>query len=268
MSRIDLLHAKLERAKKHILDLEAEWRNFFKGGGYTIAPDDDLQKRERRYYLAVAKDIPPAISLIAGDAIHNLRSSLDHLAHHLVAIGTGLPGPFTRTYFPICESASKYKTESAGKVKGMRQAAIDAIDAIEPYGGGAGHTLWQLHELDRIDKHRLLLTVYGELLSHSLLPSQREQIIKRYFASHPGGTPPDLSNTNIAPIRRISPLKEGDTLLTVPESELEQYMNFALGVAFGEPKILQGDPVIETLNSMAQFVEMILRQFEGLGLLA
>jgi len=268
MSPIDMLLAKLERAKKHIVDLEPEWRSFCASGGYSISFKDDVDKRERSYYLAVAQDIPPIISLIAGDAIQNLRSSLDHLAHHLVAIGTGQTGPFTRVYFPICESATEYKTESPRKIKGMRQDAIDAIDAIEPYRGGAGHTLWQLHRLNNIDKHRLLLTVYGELLSHRVLPSQRTQMIRGYLASNPGGIPPDLSRLTIMPTRGAVRLKEGDILLTIPTSELEEYMNFVLDVSFGEPGIVQGDSVSTTLQRMAQFVETILRQSESLGLLA
>src|ERR1035438_2161359 len=185
-----------------------------------------------------------------------------------VAIGSRGPGPFRVISFPIHEPAAVYKVKSPGQIKGMRKAAIDAIDAIEPYGGGAGHTLWQIHRLDNIDKHRLLLTVYGELLNHSLLPSQREQIIKGFLASHPGSPAPDLTGVYIAPGRRLPPLKEGDTLLTIPESEMEQYMNFSIGIAFGEPEVLQGNSVIPTLQGMAQFVELILRKFADLGLLS
>jgi hypothetical protein len=260
-------YAKLERAKKHITDFDTEWMSFVNRGGYLILPKDDAQKGQRSYYLS-AEEIPPVLSLIAGDAIQNLRSSLDHLAHHLVVLGKGRPGSFRHAYFPISESAAKYEAESPRKIAGMRQGAIDAINAIEPYQGGAGYTLWQLHELNNIDKHRLILTVYGELTGHSILPSQREQITKNYRGSHPGGTAPDLSRMSMAPSRGRVFLKDGDILLTVPISELEKYMNFVLGLSFGEPKIVYGDPVIHTLNRMAQFVETILRQFEILGLLA
>ena len=40
----------------------------------------------------------------------------------------------------------------------MRKDAVDAIDAIKPYKGG-NDTLWRLHGLNNIDKHRLLITV-------------------------------------------------------------------------------------------------------------
>jgi len=41
----------------------------------------------------------------------------------------------------------------------MGNAAINAIDTTEPYQGGKGHSLWVLHKLNNIDKHRLLITV-------------------------------------------------------------------------------------------------------------
>jgi hypothetical protein len=192
---------------------------------------------------------------------------LDHLAYHLVRIGTSGLGPFKHVYFPISESAKKYETESPGKIKGMRQAAKDAIGAIEPYRGGMGHTLWQLHELNIVDKHRLILTVYGELLSHRMLPWQRAQMIDAYLGSHPGGMPPDLSDVHIMPSGGTRRLKQGDILLTVPASELEEYMNFVIDISFGEPEILGGNSVIHTLDSMAKTVETILVQFDRLGLL-
>jgi hypothetical protein len=223
------LTQKIEWAKQHIVNLEAAWEAFFKSGGYVLAYNDDPDKRERSYYVAVAKDIPPSISLIAGDAIHNLRSSLDHIAHHLVVVGTQQPGPFGSVYFPIFETASKYKAGLPGKVKGMRQDAIDAITAIEPYGGGKGEILWQLHCLNNIDKHQLLLTVYGALFAHSMLPTHRQEMQRIYVGSHPGRIPPDLGGVSVTASR--FPVKQGDVLLTIPHSEMEQYMNFTLGPA-------------------------------------
>jgi hypothetical protein len=46
----------------------------------------------------------------------------------------------------------------ARKVKGMRKEASDLIRMIKPYKG-ADDTLWRLHRLNNIDKHRLLVTV-------------------------------------------------------------------------------------------------------------
>src|SRR5438132_5583994 len=42
-----------------------------------------------------------------------------------------------------------------------------AIDALRPYKGG-NDVLWQLHELNNVDKHRLILTVGSALRSTDL----------------------------------------------------------------------------------------------------
>jgi hypothetical protein len=258
--------SRIERAKKHILDLEEAWNAFSQEGAYTILFKDDPQKKERSYYLAAVKNFPLDFPLIIGDAIHNLRSALDHLAHLLMSVGTASPGPFPHVYFPISEDASKYKADSRRKVQGMRQDAIEAIDAIEPYGGGAGEALYQLHCLNNIDKHRLLLTVWSYLQAHTLLPSQRAKVTERYIGSYPGGTPPDLRHVLIAPTVKHFPLKEGDVLLTIPHSEMEATMQLRLDIAFGEPKIIEGKSVFESVHNWMNLIRALVFRFDGMGL--
>jgi hypothetical protein len=62
--------------------------------------------------------INPDISLMLGDAAHNLRTALDHLACEL-ARSVGIAEPMV--YFPICENAERYKRESHGKTVGIPQ---------------------------------------------------------------------------------------------------------------------------------------------------
>ena len=214
---IERLTLKAGRAEAHIVCLESAWNSFFKNRPYEISIKDNPQAGERTYYLASVKDIPHEIPLIVGDAIQNLRSALDHLAHHLVAVGTGSPGPFPRVYFPIAESASKYKSEAPGKTKGMRNNAVHAISAIEPHKGGKGEILWHLHCLNNIDKHRLLLTVWADLKGHSILPSQRAKLMSIYRGSHPAAKDvPVIKGAFIAPTAKMFPLKAGDILLPSP----------------------------------------------------
>ena len=49
----------------------------------------------------------------------------------------------------------------------MTQQAVAAIDALKPYKGG-NDVLWQLHELNNVDKHRLILTVGSAVRSTDL----------------------------------------------------------------------------------------------------
>jgi hypothetical protein len=266
ISLIDRLTAKPKRANEYIGHLDTLWEEFFESRPYVVTPKDDAVTAERTYYLSVRREFPLELSVIIGDTLQNLRSSLDHLAYHLVAVGSGLPGPFPHVYFPIFEDFAKFKAGFLARVKGMRQDAIDAISAIEPYGGGKGKVLWNLHTLNNIDKHRLLIPAWANLIGHTLLPSQRARLIKNYLGSYPSGQAPDLRAMLIAPSVKRFPLKDGDPLLTISQSEMENRMDFRLAVAFGEP-IVEGEPVIETLKEMSDFVLSIILDFSRKGLL-
>jgi hypothetical protein len=265
---IDNLNSKVERAKKHTLDLEKVWDEFFASKPYTVCFKDDSAKDERTYFLDRIREIPPEVPLIAGDAISNLRSALDHLAHHLVVVGTGSPGPFTHVYFPIAATGAEYKAVRDKRTQGMKPEALNAIDDLQPYGDGAGKDFWHLHCLNNIDKHRLLLTVWANLAGHTMLPSQREAMTKRFFGSYPAAKEvPDLKETFIAPAVKRFPLNAGDPLLTIPKTELEAQMRFLLILAFGEPKAVEGRPTIEFLLGMATLIRHTIFKFDGLGLL-
>lgn len=258
---LDDLLLKIERAKKHILDLEAERDSFFQTKPYRFRFESNPQTRERTYYLAEAKPIPRHFSLIIGDAINNLRSALDHVAYHLVCVGTGNVKSFPDAKFPIGGSSTEYRSQRDRAVKGMRQDAIEAIDALEPYKGGTGEYFWHLARLNNHDKHRLLVTAWSSFEGHSAFRSDRE-----FLAKFHGGEAESYVGAFMAPTIRIFPLKAGDKLFTVPESEVDENMNFLLSIAFAEPEIVKGNPVLETLHEMTNLVRKVIFEFDRAGL--
>jgi hypothetical protein len=64
--------------------------------------------RQTSEYVIRGKVTKPTgeIGVIAGDAVHNLRSALDHLAWQLALLNTAKPHP--RTQFPIARSESEF----------------------------------------------------------------------------------------------------------------------------------------------------------------
>lgn len=91
MNTDPLLGARLKaiRAKSHIRDLNREIGGFIERHPYCVTVEAHhkpgcyaLRYRER-------ETIPASVPLIIGDAVHNLRTSLDHLACALVAGSTG-----------------------------------------------------------------------------------------------------------------------------------------------------------------------------------
>jgi hypothetical protein len=248
--------SKVERAKKHIEDLHASLEAFWKTNPNRIRFQDDVKAGERSYYLVTAKDIPLDILNVIGDALHNLRSALDHTAYAF-PLATG--GKRGWNQFPIVDSAAKYMSADVrGKVQTFREDVVKALDALKPYKGG-NDTLWRLHELNKIDKHRLLLTASITNTARSMTPTERSEITIR-FTNQSNADPLTLVRAlkGITPV----PLNAGDKIYTVPHSEMEQYMQFHFDVAFNEPQIIQCKPVIETLHEMAKIVGHIVLEFD------
>lgn len=265
--RLALIRAKIERAKEHIRDLHIEVRAFISTPPepYAVSTKRDPQTRELIYYVSsAAEHVPVRISSIVGDVVQNIRSGLDHLAYQLVSVGCPGVEPGRQVYFPISESADKYKIEAPGKVKGMRQDAIEAINALKPYKGG-NDLLWQIHKLNNIDKHRMLIAVGAAHVAHSLTPHIRETL--RAAVNH-SRLYPALWDERITHIsldaRQIKcPLKEGDELFRdVPDAEMDKDMQLYVEIVFGEPQILYPTMLAPTLMRMATYVDDLILSFK------
>jgi hypothetical protein len=58
------------------------------------------------------------------------------------------------------------------------------------------------------------------------------------------------------------PLKDGDVIAN-REAEMDNDMNFTLDVAFTEPEVIEGKPVIETLHHLVDLVDNIILSFRS-----
>ena len=154
-SRLAVIRNKTKRAEKHFRELEITAEQHSGNREFVVVHDSDSQAGKMRMVTYMPFDIV----LAAGDVIHNPRSALDHLAYHLVQVGGGKPTQ--RTGFPIADSADKYKSIRAKKVSGMAEGAITAIDKLRPYAGG-NESLWRIHSLDIVDKHKELIVIAEE----------------------------------------------------------------------------------------------------------
>jgi hypothetical protein len=247
VGRIDGIRLKVERAKKHVFDMDAAIRSFCESKPYTIGakPHSVPAIQRTTLYIASVKPIPGHIALIIGDAVHNLRSALDHLAWQLVEAGGGTPNP--HTYFPIfygSDGPHKYASAvGSGEIKKMPVGAEKLINSVQPYLTG-DNTLWLINELDRVDKHRLVITV-GSLLT-------------AWQVSSGGMIIPFPQNPR--------PLVLDDEITNIPTSTYkgQKHDDFDLGIdiAFGEPEVAEGKSVLDTVNKMTDFVDGILPNFE------
>jgi hypothetical protein len=153
---------KIKRAKKHIRDLDhriAAFVDDFDG------PFADTDRQTGHLLLNFPPDVglPLELSVIIGDAIHNLRTALDlawvDICEHLGVEVT------SKTSFPIRETRKELvdALNGAPKIKGNAMLYERIVDDIKPYARG-NDALWPLHRLDIVDKHKLILPVFDSVV--------------------------------------------------------------------------------------------------------
>lgn len=108
----------------------------------------------------------PAWALMFGDAIHNLRSALDHIVCQLAILNGNDISCCEKTYFPICICKPDFVKFRKMAEHLIAPNAFTCIEELQPYKSAyvtgtepAKTSLWIIHQLDIIDKHRILVVV-------------------------------------------------------------------------------------------------------------
>jgi len=150
---------KVKRANKHVGDLHEMLVAFSNTDFYSMRVEEDAEGDGHFLCLDMdmsALDMEEA-ALIIGDALHNLRSALDHLWYQAVSSCGGKPGRFT--YFPIHDTreALENKLSCALKDKKITKVIRDfTLDQVKPYQAG-NPALWGLNRLSVADKHEIFI---------------------------------------------------------------------------------------------------------------
>ena len=154
--------AKVSRARLHLEELTKLIGDFESGGGGYWKPIDDLPPGATVGFEMGNKPLPEMLSPAVGDVIHNLRAALDLMASELVRMNGRDDG---HVHFPIVDDATKLKSRI--KSQNFDDAGADTVDLLQklkPWPGG-NDELAELHSLDLMDKHRVLVdpvfSVYG-----------------------------------------------------------------------------------------------------------
>lgn len=162
---------KLDRALLHLHALGDEMAalDLMARTQMTVA-DEEVYPHPRGFrhvfYVGGVTPTGPAVPLIAGDYIQNLRAALDHLAWELVRKGTEWPPrSLTAIQFPIYSvNRSRDKTKRtfsnriAKELPGISDAQRALIDGYQPYHRGKRH-LATLAHFSNQDKHRFITPV-------------------------------------------------------------------------------------------------------------
>jgi hypothetical protein len=157
MSQFTASRLKIERAKHHINDLHQRMLDFATDV-HVLSIYHDAQQGCDVLQVRITKSLPLEFAAVIGDALHNLKSALDIAINSI--IGDRLKSFDSYSRFPIRETREAVEAAVNGALIKKASKAVTSfiVDSVKPYRGG-NDAIWALHNLNILDKHRLLLPV-------------------------------------------------------------------------------------------------------------
>lgn len=257
------VRAKIQRAEEHIRSLNREITSFLaqKPPPYEVVGEHQDDGLKYSYVVRKVPKVPSRFAIITGDAIHNLRSGLDHLVYALVIKNGGTPT--SQTQFPICTTVEKFEAAvSRGRIQGVSTAAENLIRQVQPYHSPTPDDTYlaALDELSVLDKHRAPVMVAAAVhLGHKIV-----------FNDQPGfiGKKIDTTITSL-PDHRSQPwtiTKEGEVLFSFafekPAPHVKVDVEFTVHIAFEKVGRAKREPVVNILSKLLDAAKAGVRLFE------
>jgi hypothetical protein len=150
---------KLLRGIEHLKTLREETAAFEHDHAYIFdseAKPRSAQEIEYRCFATERKPVDDSWALLAGEALQNLRSALDHVIY---AAG----GKRGKSMFPIFGDRCEFQVLSKPMVKGVPESVLAFVEAAQPYlqtpADPSLDPLAELRTLSNKDKHRVLSTI-------------------------------------------------------------------------------------------------------------
>jgi hypothetical protein len=156
---LDGARTKVVRASDHLETLDREARRFLDDYAHDLVIEEDPETGDQVIRVRYRRRVrpPERLDVIVGDAVHNLRSALDHVIWQLAIIGRG---PGERNQFPVFDTPQQFKSRRNTYLKGVLTKHRTMLETYQPYKRWYGANALQLIVvLNDIDKHRLVHTV-------------------------------------------------------------------------------------------------------------
>lgn len=246
VKQLEAIFDRLGRAEEHLETIKRELLSYYDDGRCVITgeykPDEGRRKGTIENAQVAIPEIDTHLNTLIGEFLHNLRSGLDHLAWQLVL--NTKKTPTSDTKFPILGTAPTPNKKGERKPPtiygGVSDAAQTLIGASQPYQWGdryAEHSLFLLHRLWNIDKHRHVIArgCHTAITLPMGLPQFK-------FSCR-------LTSTN----------EHGAQLILVPDDpEVDVNAKTTVQVAIYEPEHSIERPLLRTLEEMLKAVDGVI----------
>ena len=247
---LDGVCEKLRRAEESIGNLNRGIECFLDEAPFRTIPDTDEELVQKFLDYHSSRPVPKRFSVLAGEIIHHLRSSLDHVVWQLVIANGGNPDK-NKTEFPIFARKPANKNEErryGQKLKGVSSSARKLIEHLQPYNRGTGSQddpLLIIHDMDRIDKHKELVII---------VPDPKRRVTYALF----GTQGPLLTLTTKKDPKKEIPVK------TSWGGEVKMGGDLTAHVSFPQLGSKENQPVIPSLMALLNAVRGAINSFQPL----
>ncbi len=110
--------------------------------------------------IAMHENMHNDLAILIGDIIHNLRCSMDHIYWDCTNQFAKSEGEKNKIQFPISNTEDNFKNSVLkGLPKRVSPEFSLALEGFRPYRNGGNLKLCAIHDLDVLDKHKLLIPV-------------------------------------------------------------------------------------------------------------
>jgi len=235
-------YLKLERARAHIYELEARLKEFVGREPYAAAIEQN-QDGSLSLFLELREPLPQPLGLVIGDAIHNIRTALDHATWALVGLDRGTQDRWTKL-----PASSTNQVDYESMCRGMKTPRDDTknfLVGLKVYPGG-NENLLAIHQLDNMDKHQVLVPhIAAAAIGHLRVIG------------------PDLDMTMQG--GAVSPDADGVVRLKSfgPGTKIafDEKTKITASIFFGKDQPFAGEPVIDGLWRMRMWAGIALNDF-------
>jgi hypothetical protein len=242
---------KVQRALAHIRETDSTIKSYLDGNPCALVVErfpGPAWLKSHAWTARIRKPVPPILSAMIGDVVHNLRAALDLLMCDLVRINSKSA---SKVYFPFCKDR-EHLNDAIDKSLSKR-AGVDIVrmlHSIAPYKDG-NILLRAIHDLDIFDKHDALLPIIGAMN----VPIATIKIAEQ--------APVQL------PVFSTTITTDGQLVMGLPGSQIplgtELPARFFL--AFGEvpqAPICRGRVVVEFLHNLAEVADGVVETLSSL----
>lgn len=152
---MDSVDLKIRRAEKHYSELSSL---FQRRKPFSYFLETNCKTGERATFAKRDDDVAANAAIIIGDIIHNLRAALDHSYWQCTEKFAKSDGERRKIQFPIISTEKAFReSELPGLPSRVSMSFVKALESLKPYRDTGNKLLCAIHDLDVLDKHKLLI---------------------------------------------------------------------------------------------------------------